>query len=360
LEVKLSSDELAERGMELNRVLRKLKTLENQFEKQKADHKADVKEVENDITRLMDSLNSRTEKQTIECVEEWDYANRRVRVIRSDTKEIVSERAMAESEAQRDITEVLPEVETPPVPPAVETPPDEPVDATYPVFEKLPVDWDSSQEMPDPVNAIKLSEMPVGSFLHFEYPPADAAAAAAEGKEPSLSNTSIVYKTVSSPAVIEGHVVVQCEDKDEQQFDLNLTERHEIDGVPKAAVDFLVRITFPNENFALVSPPQPPAAPPQEEPTPPPDNEPEPEDLFAGDIEQWKTRVPAGTTVLLKTSDDDPGKWSTTDGDPYWADGRIVVMIRETKQAAPVSQIAEFTPAEATTASPKKPKKSKQ
>ena len=75
--------------------------------KQAADQfAAQIKMAEQDVNDLCDAINRKTERRQVECVETFDFRLGEVRIVRSDTKEIVERRAMTASERQVPLPEV--------------------------------------------------------------------------------------------------------------------------------------------------------------------------------------------------------------------------------------------------------------
>lgn len=101
LPVKLTQDEIRERGERLAAKEGELESHIQRAKQVKADLTANEKRLEADIQSLSLQIRDKSELRQIPCDHIADYKRGVVRVVRQDTEQVVRERAIEESEKQR-------------------------------------------------------------------------------------------------------------------------------------------------------------------------------------------------------------------------------------------------------------------
>lgn len=109
LPVKLMDSEIRERGQRLAAKQGELESHVAREKQVKAELKSQKTAIEAEIQRLSGVIRDGTELRDVECDHIADFRKGTVRVIRKDTEQLVTERALSDSERQRRIDGVEPE-----------------------------------------------------------------------------------------------------------------------------------------------------------------------------------------------------------------------------------------------------------
>jgi hypothetical protein len=100
LSVKLTDAELVVRAKKAAELKKHIADLEAKKSAAAANWKAQIEIAESERDELLDVVSDGTEFRNVECIEEFLFPNNTVRVTRTDTKEVIRERAMTASERQ--------------------------------------------------------------------------------------------------------------------------------------------------------------------------------------------------------------------------------------------------------------------
>lgn len=117
LAVKLSPEERLTRTTELLESMQRKDALVMLKSEQTANINAEIKLAAQEVKNLSSVIREGTEKREVPCAEIHNFANNTVQVERSDTKEIVEERAMAFDERQAQLPGVDKPIAIPPTKP---------------------------------------------------------------------------------------------------------------------------------------------------------------------------------------------------------------------------------------------------
>lgn len=109
LPVKLTQDEIRERGERLAAKEGELESHMQNAKQVKAGLTANEKRLEADIQNLSLQIRDKSELRLVQCDHIADYKRGVVRVVRQDTEQVVRERAIEESEKQRRLDGVDPD-----------------------------------------------------------------------------------------------------------------------------------------------------------------------------------------------------------------------------------------------------------
>ncbi len=96
----LSDDELKERGMILGEKHQLLSELKESKKIKVRQLDTDIKKIEAEIDSLSFSVARGKELRYVECIEEADYNNKKINIIRTDTYETIETRQMSGEELQ--------------------------------------------------------------------------------------------------------------------------------------------------------------------------------------------------------------------------------------------------------------------
>jgi hypothetical protein len=96
----LTPDEMVIRGGELAAKMEERERVENEFAEVKQTFKARLEGVGKETLELKQTVLERRERRDVECFNDMDFENDRVKVIRTDTNEVVETRRMTDSERQ--------------------------------------------------------------------------------------------------------------------------------------------------------------------------------------------------------------------------------------------------------------------
>ena len=99
----LTDEELLERGQSLARTLEQIQKREADGKAYAAAVKSDIEGYKSEGQKLYHQISEKSEWRQVECNEVHDFEKWRVSVVRTDTGEIVSERAMWDEERQDEI-----------------------------------------------------------------------------------------------------------------------------------------------------------------------------------------------------------------------------------------------------------------
>lgn len=98
LRCELTEDELKQIGEKLAKNVQEKTRLENAKKAMMADYKAKIDSVNADIVQGSNRIKDKCEDRMIICTKEYDFSKFTIKITRTDTGEIVSERAMTLSE----------------------------------------------------------------------------------------------------------------------------------------------------------------------------------------------------------------------------------------------------------------------
>ena len=100
LPVKLTENELLIKGQELADLERQLSEVEDEKREVSKEFSGRIEGMKNRISETANTINSKQEIRDVEVAVSMDYKSLTVRVVRTDTGEIVSERLMSDKERQ--------------------------------------------------------------------------------------------------------------------------------------------------------------------------------------------------------------------------------------------------------------------
>jgi hypothetical protein len=98
--VKLKDDEVIARGDALSRECQRIIQIENELAALRADCKARLEEAEASVQMLSNVVSSRSESRLVDCLVMHDFTDKTVYIVRTDTREVIENRRMNESELQ--------------------------------------------------------------------------------------------------------------------------------------------------------------------------------------------------------------------------------------------------------------------
>lgn len=100
LKCMLTDPELIDTGDQLAQALHHLSSVNGELDAIKADYKGKVKAAEAEIEKHRNRMQNKFEMRPIECLEVKNFADRKLVAIRTDTNEIIEERALRNDELQ--------------------------------------------------------------------------------------------------------------------------------------------------------------------------------------------------------------------------------------------------------------------
>jgi len=103
LPCKLTDTELRERGGKLARLLQQADELQAELNAAKAEFKARYELLQKTASEIATEIRSGHAMRAVNCVDLEDFSEKTVKLIRSDTGEVVETRAMTPDELQRPI-----------------------------------------------------------------------------------------------------------------------------------------------------------------------------------------------------------------------------------------------------------------
>jgi hypothetical protein len=99
--VALSKEEIAQRADRAAHLHSDLEFAEEAFEVVRKEHRTKLSGIRSEIRRLSSEVREKVTSRGVECERHFLYGDRRVKDIRSDTGEVIMDRAMTEEECQR-------------------------------------------------------------------------------------------------------------------------------------------------------------------------------------------------------------------------------------------------------------------
>lgn len=99
----LSREEVEERAAKAAELIEKRDLKQSDFDSQRKYWKNQIEEIEVEIRSVSSEVRSRKTSRQVVCERIYDYANAKVRELRTDTGEVLSERAMTDAERQKEL-----------------------------------------------------------------------------------------------------------------------------------------------------------------------------------------------------------------------------------------------------------------
>ena len=100
---KLTVSEFNEAAQELTQALDRIESLEAEKKSVMSDFKAQLDSAIQNVRQLTHLVRERKASRPTECEEWWDYNSKTIRVVRTDTREILSERPMTSDQLQMEL-----------------------------------------------------------------------------------------------------------------------------------------------------------------------------------------------------------------------------------------------------------------
>lgn len=112
LPVELTDEEMLGKAKEMSKLCEDRTFVEREKAIQTKDFAEKIKNISGEISKLVTIVSSGFESREVECTRVFDYKNKEVRALRTDTDEIIEKRPLRVDESQTEIPLITNGVET--------------------------------------------------------------------------------------------------------------------------------------------------------------------------------------------------------------------------------------------------------